>query len=78
MAVAIIFLSACNLIGGRGGAPSAENPGGASSATGLEFNEEGGFQVNDFQGQPDGPNLIFIEGGRAVLGSFEEDVMNSQ
>ena len=72
-------LSACNLVGGRRGAPSAENPGYASSTTGLEFNdEEGGFQVNDFQGQPDGPNLIFIEGGRAVLGSFEEDVMNTR
>lgn len=68
-----LLLSACN----RGGKPSAENPGGYSSATGVAFNEEGGFQVNDFQGQPDGPNLIFIEGGRTVLGSFEEDVMNT-
>ncbi len=73
--LAAIFMSACNLIGGNSGAPSAENPGFASSATGMEFNEEGGFQVNDFRGQPDGPNLIFIEGGRTVLGSFEEDVV---
>ena len=78
VAAATVFLSACNLIGGRRGAPSAENPGYASSATGLEFNEEGGFQVNDFQGQPDGPNLIFIEGGRTVLGSFEEDIINTR
>ncbi len=69
----VLLLSACN----RGGTPSSENPGYASSATGLEFNEEGGFQVNDFAGQPDGPNLIFIEGGRTVLGSFEEDVLNA-
>ena len=68
-----LLVSACN----RSGKPSAENPGGYSSATGVAFNEEGGFQVNDFQGQPDGPNLIFIEGGRTVLGSFEEDVMNT-
>lgn len=68
-----LFLSACN----RSGKPSAESPGGYSSATGVAFNEEGGFQVNEFQGQPDGPNLIFIEGGRTVLGSFEEDVMNA-
>lgn len=73
--LAVVFMSACNLIGGSGGAPSAENPGFASSATGMEFNEEGGFQVNEFRGQPDGPNLIFIEGGRTVLGSFEEDVV---
>ena len=44
----------------------------------YEFNEEGGFQVNDFSGQPDGPNLVFIEGGRTVLGSFEEDVVYSR
>ncbi len=69
----VLFLSACN----RSGKPSAQNPGNYSSATGYAFNEEGGFQVNDFQGQPDGPNLIFIEGGRTVLGSFEEDVMNT-
>ena len=69
----VLFLSACN----RSGNPSAQSPGSYSSATGVAFNEEGGFQVNDFQGQPDGPNLIFIEGGRTVLGSFEEDVVNT-
>lgn len=66
-----VFISSC----GSGGAPTSENPGFASSATGLEFNEEGGFAVNDFSGQPDGPNLVFIEGGRTVMGSFEEDVV---
>jgi len=74
LALSVLIISAC----GRSGRPSAENPGGYSSATGVAFNEEGGFQVNDFAGQPDGPNLIFIEGGRTVLGSFEEDVMNSR
>lgn len=59
------------------GTPTSTNPGKYSSATGLEFNEEGGFAVNDFSGQPEGPNLRFIEGGRTVLGSFEEDVINS-
>ncbi|MFY0602228.1 MAG: gliding motility lipoprotein GldJ [Cyclobacteriaceae bacterium] len=59
------------------GAPTSSNPGPISTTTGLEFNEEGGFQVNSFQGQPDGPNLIFIEGGRTVLGTFEEDLLNS-
>ncbi len=72
-ALAVFFISSC----GNRGLPSAANPGVASSTTGLKFNEEGGFQVNDFAGQPDGPNLVFIEGGRAVLGSFEEDVVNS-
>jgi len=69
-----VMFSACR----GGGVPTAENPGYASSATGLEFNEEGGFQVNDYYGQPDGPNLVFIEGGRTVMGSFEEDVVYSR
>ncbi len=58
--------------------PTAENPGGVSKATGLEYNSDGGFQVSEYQGQPEGPNLVFIEGGRSVLGSFEEDIMNSR
>ncbi|MEQ8241609.1 MAG: SUMF1/EgtB/PvdO family nonheme iron enzyme [Cyclobacteriaceae bacterium] len=68
-----LFLSSCS----GGGAPTSVYPGPYSMATGLEFNEEGGFQVNEFNGQPEGPNLIFIEGGRTVLGSFEEDLLNS-
>jgi len=58
--------------------PSAVAPGQISTTTGLVFNEEDGFQVSDFQGQPDGPNLVFIEGGRTVLGSFEEDIFKSR
>ena len=46
--------------------------------TGLAYNDEdrGGFMVNPYEGQPDAPNMVFIEGGRAVMGSFEEDVMS--
>ena len=58
--------------------PDAKNPGLASTATGLEYNEDGGFQVNEFNGQPAGPNLVFIQGGRTTLGSYEEDILNSR
>jgi formylglycine-generating enzyme len=58
--------------------PTSVNHGNASTTTGLAFNQDGGFQVRDFRGQPDGPNLVFIEGGRTVLGSFEEDLLNSR
>ena len=61
---------------GGGGYRSASNPGGASSVTGSAYNEEGGFQVNDYAGQPEAPNMVFIEGGRATLGSSEEDILN--
>ena len=72
-----ILLSAC--AGGLGGSghPNSSKPGSESTITGLEYNAEEGFQVNDFSGQPEGPNLRFIEGGRTILGSFEEDIMNS-
>jgi sulfatase modifying factor 1 len=71
---AVVIFSSC----GGGGAPTSTSPGPISTATGMEYNQEGGFAVNDYQGQPQGPNLIFIEGGRTVLGSFEEDVMHSR
>jgi len=60
----------------RGGRPTSVNPGEFSSATGLLYNdEEGGFAVNPYEGQPDAPNMVFIEGGRTVLGSGEEDLL---
>ena len=74
-------LSSCFLKGG-GGKPTAENPGQVSTATGLRYNYEvdgGIFKVEPYRGQPDAPggspSMVFIEGGRAVMGSFEEDVM---
>ena len=74
---ASVALSGCSLLGG-GGKPTASNPGQMSTATGLAFNDEdaGGFMVTPFEGQPEAPNMVFIEGGRAVMGSFEEDVMS--
>ena len=77
LAVSSAILSGCALFGGGGGKPTSTNPGQLSTATGLAYNDEdaGGYMVNDYEGQPDAPNMIFIEGGRAVMGSFEEDVM---
>jgi gliding motility-associated lipoprotein GldJ len=77
---ALLFLSvvamttACK----KSSKPTAENPGNKSTATGLEYNADDGFQVADFKGQPDAPNMVFIEGGRFVMGSLEEDVMSSR
>lgn len=70
----IFLLGSCK----TGSNPTATNPGNISTATGLEYNDDEGFQVMDFRGQPEGPNLVFIEGGRTVLGSFEEDIFNTQ
>lgn len=78
LAAGSIALSSCSLFGGKGGIPTAQNPGQISTATGLAYNDEanGGFMVKAYKGQPDAPNMVFIEGGRTVMGSFEEDVMS--
>ncbi len=70
----VVFATACR----KGKHPTAANPGRESTATGLAYNEDDGFQVTDFQGQPAGPNLVFIQGGRFVMGSAEEDITNTR
>lgn len=72
-----VLIQGCSLLGGGSGKPTAQNPGQMSKATGLLYNDEetGSYVVNPFEGQPDAPNMVFIEGGRMVMGSFEEDVM---
>lgn len=73
------LIASCSLIGGKKSAErTAINPGQMSTTTNLKYNdtEAGGFKVEPFEGQPDAPNTVFIEGGRAVMGSFEEDVMS--
>ena len=81
LAVVAIFASSCSLlgIGGKGGNPDARNPGQVSTATGLEYGDDPSqYPTPEFEGQPHAPNTRFIEGGRAVMGSFEEDVMSSR
>jgi formylglycine-generating enzyme len=59
--------------------PSSVKIGKGSTATGIAYNKKGGFQVDkSFKGQPTGPNLVFIEGGRFTMGALEEDVINSR
>tara|TARA_B100000287_G_scaffold220353_1_gene207829 strand:+ start:4993 stop:6207 length:1215 start_codon:yes stop_codon:yes gene_type:complete len=75
------FSFGCSVLPFGGSNPSARNPGSTSTTTDLEYfsdayaeDEEEGFTVADFGGQPPGPNQILVQGGRAVLGTFEEDV----
>src|SRR6185437_9863021 len=67
------ILCACK----KGGHPTSTSPGSKSTVTNLAYNEENGFEVKEFGGQPEGPNLVYIEGGRTVLGSFEEDLLKA-
>lgn len=71
-------LSSCNKTPGYG-RRTANKPGKKSATTGAEFsfdeNDTTQFFVAKNAEQIPGPNLKFIQGGRAVLGSQEEDVM---
>ena len=71
--VGLAALASC----GKKGPPTASKPGKYSSTTGVEYNTEKGMAVADFKKIPEGPGLVFIEGGRTVLGSQEEDVTMS-
>ena len=71
----------CSILPFGNSNPSARNPGSTSTTTDLQYfsdafaeEEEEGFAVADFDGQPLGPNQVLVKGGRAVLGTFEEDV----
>lgn len=72
------ILSSCNKTPGYG-RRTANNPGKKSATTGAEFSfdeqDSTQFFVAKNAEQIPGPNLKFIQGGRAVLGSQEEDIM---
>jgi formylglycine-generating enzyme len=70
----LAIVSSCS----KGKKRSSLDPGKNSNATGITYNKKGGFQVKSFKGQPTGPNLVFIEGGRFTMGALEEDVVNSR
>ncbi|WP_181304797.1 gliding motility lipoprotein GldJ [Rufibacter sp. XAAS-G3-1] len=71
LAAGAVILSSCS----RNNRPTSLDPGKESTATGISYeDEEGGFAVADYSDVPEGPGLVFIEGGRTTLGSAEEDV----
>ena len=72
----LTLLGAIALAGCNKGPRTATNPGKYSSTTGIEYNTDKGMTVASYKGIPEGPGLVFIEGGRTVLGSQEEDVTN--
>lgn len=49
----------------------------SSGATGWKYNDPkwGGFERAKFKEQETGPGLVFIEGGTAIMGQHEQDLM---
>lgn len=78
MLVSASILSSCNKTPGYG-RRTASNPGKKSATTGSEFsfdeNDSTNFFVAKRAEQIPGPNLKFIQGGRTVLGTQEDDIM---
>ncbi len=74
----LLVLSAAILSSCSKSHPTSVNPGQSSSKTGIEYNVEGNFTVDEYNGQPDAPDMVYIEGGRFVMGSFEEDLMGTR
>jgi formylglycine-generating enzyme len=81
----ILLTASCGLFKKKGGFQNSKNVAGKgqlSTATGIAYNNEddpeSSLVVSEYLGQPDGPNLVFIEGGRTTLGSPEEDIVNSR
>lgn len=79
--IIILTVESCSILPFGKSNPSARNPGSTSTTTNLDYfsdanaeEEEEGFVVSDFGGQTPGPNQILVQGGRAVLGTYEEDV----
>ena len=72
------FLSSCQKTPGYG-RRTANDPGKRSATTGADFSfdeqDTTQFFVSKNAEQIPGPNLKFIQGGRTVLGSQEEDIM---
>ena len=76
-----LILEGCSILPFGNSNPSARNPGSTSTTTNLEYfsdafaeEDEEGFVVAGFGGQTPGPNQVFVQGGRAGLGTYEEDV----
>lgn len=73
-----LILSSCNKQPGYG-RRTASKPGKVSASTGSSFsfdsNDSSKFFVAKFSDQKVGPRLKYIQGGRTVLGSQEQDIM---
>ncbi len=78
--LSMILLDSCGKSNGPSyGRRTAGNPGKVSASTGAELNfditDTTKFTVVKLKDQVVGPKLKYIQGGRAVIGTQEQDVM---
>lgn len=71
--LATSILQSCSLLGKKGG--------GVSSTTGLDYgssSDTSAFKPYDIQNLPNPPGMVFVQGGRTILGSFEQDLFGAR
>lgn len=71
--LATSILQSCSLLGKKGG--------GVSSTTGAAYgysNDTLSFSPYDIQNLPNPPGMVFVQGGRTILGSFEQDLFGAR
>lgn len=71
--LATSILQSCSLLGKKGG--------GVSSTTGAAYgsgNDTLAYQPYDIQNLPNPPGMVFVQGGRTILGSFEQDLFGAR
>ncbi|MCS6821414.1 MAG: gliding motility lipoprotein GldJ [Microscillaceae bacterium] len=85
LALLCVMLSSCFLFKKKDEFQNSKNvhkKGQRSMVTGVKYNDDENpkisFKVKEYEGQPDAPNLVFIEGGRFTLGSSEEDIIHAR
>lgn len=72
--LATSILQSCSLLGGGKGS-------GVSSTTGAAYGSSKdtlSFSPYDIQNLPNPPGMVFVQGGRTILGSFEQDLFGAR
>ena len=71
----LLSVSSCKLLGIGGGGSNVDSKTGAEYAT---DNDLLGYQPYNEQKLPSPPGMVFVQGGRTVLGSFEQDLYGAR
>ncbi len=71
----VVTMSSCKLLGIGGGGDTQSGSTGAEYATEKDLL---GYRPYNEQELPSPPGMVFVQGGRTVLGSFEQDLYGSR
>jgi len=78
IAVLFVLIFSITCSGGRKNYPTAQHPGKMSPTTGVPYNRKGRLAVASFPGQIVGPNLVFVAGGTFIMGSLDDNSLDTK